>query len=115
MSLISKFIYLAQNKKKRRGVIDCALLLDKYLFISGWACDLTHPDDQQQLDIYAGNHLITTLQCEIFRQDLKELGYGRGRHGFSLNIDTNTFDKSFLTVLKVKFHDSRVKLDDSKL
>jgi SAM-dependent methyltransferase len=53
--------------------------------ISGWAHDPDRPNQPLELDIIVNDEKIANLKARIFRPDLKMLGYGDGRKGFSFN------------------------------
>jgi SAM-dependent methyltransferase len=56
--------------------------------VAGWAADLKTPSDPIRIDLYLDDRLHATLPCDAFRQDLKEAGYGDGRKGFVLPLDS---------------------------
>lgn len=56
--------------------------------VAGWAADLRTPNDPVRIDLYLDDRLHATLPCDAFRQDLKDAGYGDGRKGFVLPLDS---------------------------
>jgi SAM-dependent methyltransferase len=54
--------------------------------VLGWAADTTTPTAPIDVDIYLDDRLQATLRAGVFRQDLKDAGYGDGRKGFSLPL-----------------------------
>jgi hypothetical protein len=51
--------------------------------ISGWAWDPEKPDEPVEVDIYAGDELLTTITAEEFRQELVDARRGNGQHHFT--------------------------------
>jgi arylsulfatase A-like enzyme len=54
--------------------------------ITGWAWDPSRPDVPVRVDVYVDNHLLQTVTADVLREDLRDLGYGNGRHGFVLGL-----------------------------
>ena len=54
--------------------------------IAGWAADTKAPAAPLSVDVYINDCLHATLPADIFRQDLKDAGYGDGRKGFTLAL-----------------------------
>ena len=54
--------------------------------IAGWAQDVDHPDAPVCLDIYADGRPIAQVLANRYRADLKQAGFGRGRHGFEFTL-----------------------------
>jgi SAM-dependent methyltransferase len=54
--------------------------------IAGWAADTKAPIAPVIVDVYIDDRLQATLTADVFRQDLKDAGYGDGRKGFSLQL-----------------------------
>ena len=52
--------------------------------ISGWALDKHQPNSTLRIDLYEGHEYVATIEAHRFRQDLRDAGYGNGRHGFRL-------------------------------
>jgi membrane protein involved in D-alanine export len=52
--------------------------------ISGWAMDKHQPDAPLKVDLYDGSEYVTTISAHKFRQDLRDSGYGNGRHCFRM-------------------------------
>jgi hypothetical protein len=51
---------------------------------SGWALDKHQPNSALRIDLYEGKEYVATIDAHRFRQDLRDAGYGNGRHGFRL-------------------------------
>ena len=56
--------------------------------IAGWAADRKAPISPVIVDVYIDDRLEATLTADVFRQDLKDAGYGDGRKGFSLQLES---------------------------
>ncbi|HVT91463.1 MAG TPA: hypothetical protein VHD76_01365 [Bryobacteraceae bacterium] len=52
--------------------------------ISGWVWDSTQPNVSLNVDLYDNGAFLMTIPANQFRQDLYNLGYGNGNHGFSI-------------------------------
>lgn len=98
--LPSDFVFAICRSKKRRenpeeaqvslsskqhrfvGYID---LFDAHSVV-GWAADTTALAAPVSVDVYIDDRIQATLTADVFRQDLKEAGYGDGRKGFNLAL-----------------------------
>jgi hypothetical protein len=56
--------------------------------IAGWAQAMDYPEAPVCLDIYAGGRLIGQTLANGYREDLKRVGIGSGRHGFMFTPST---------------------------
>jgi hypothetical protein len=54
--------------------------------VVGWAADTTALAAPVSVDVYIDDQIQATLTADVFRQDLKEAGYGDGRKGFNLAL-----------------------------
>jgi hypothetical protein len=54
--------------------------------IAGWAADAKAFSAPLTVDVYVDDRLQGTLTADVFRQDLKDAGYGDGRKGFTLAL-----------------------------
>lgn len=52
--------------------------------ISGWALDKHQPNSPLRIDLYEEKEYITAIDADQFREDLREAGYGKGRHAFRI-------------------------------
>jgi len=50
--------------------------------ISGWALDKHQPDSPLSVDLYEEKEYVATIDADRFREDLRDAGYGNGRHAF---------------------------------
>ncbi|HEV2841967.1 MAG TPA: class I SAM-dependent methyltransferase [Chthoniobacterales bacterium] len=73
---------LSARERRFAGYID---LFDAHT-IAGWAADTTTPAAPISVDLFIDDRLQATLTADVFRQDLKDAGYGDGRKGFSLPL-----------------------------
>ena len=71
--------------------------------IVGWALQPDAPDWNVEILVHLGSDLIGQQKAAIYRQDLKNAGYGKGDHGFdvSLGRKISQADLSRLTVTAV--------------
>lgn len=60
--------------------------------ISGWVWDKNNPGSTLTVEILDGNTVVVTTNANIFRQSLKDLGYGSGNYGFSLPVPPSLRD-----------------------
>ena len=97
--LSSDFVFAICRSKERRedptaaqahppmgrqfiGYVD---LFDQHAIV-GWAADTKAPTTPVSVDVYINDRLQATLTADVFRQDLKDAGYGDGRKGFSIPL-----------------------------
>lgn len=57
-------------------------------FISGWAYDSRRPETPIEVEIYEGDHSLTTATAATFRQDLLAACKGDGKHSFDVPVPT---------------------------
>jgi uncharacterized repeat protein (TIGR01451 family) len=69
--------------------------------ISGWAGDVSNPDNTVNVDIYDGNTLIGTAPANMYREDLLNV-LGSPNHGFSFLTPASLKDGAVHTI-NVKF------------
>lgn len=74
--------HLSPSARRFVGYID---LLDQH-GVAGWAANTETPTAPLTVDVYIDDHLQATLTADLFRQDLKDAGYGDGRKGFMLAL-----------------------------
>lgn len=96
--LSSDFAFAICRSKERpeRGATsthsatDCQLVGYIDLFdqnaIAGWATNVNTPTVPVSVDVYIDDRLQATVLCDLFRQDVKDAGYGDGRKGFMLAL-----------------------------
>ncbi len=65
--------------------------------IRGWAFDPHQATKRIRIGIYLGEQCLFTFEADRMRQDLLELGFGDGRHGFDVAIPVELFATPLLT------------------
>jgi membrane protein involved in D-alanine export len=50
--------------------------------ISGWALDKHQPNSLLSVDLHEEKQYVATIDTDQFREDLRDAGYGNGRHAF---------------------------------
>jgi hypothetical protein len=80
--------------------------------ITGWAWDPSQPDTPVEVDIYDGDTKLTTVTADGFREDLKALGAGNGKHGFAIRTPDSLKDGKQHTV-RAKITKTNTELIDS--
>jgi hypothetical protein len=56
------------------------------LAVSGWAQNPDAPDAPVCLDVFAGRRRVARVLANMFRQDVRDAGFGAGYHGFECTI-----------------------------
>jgi hypothetical protein len=77
--------------------------------LHGWAWDPKRPNDPVKVDIYDGDHLVTTLVADKFRKDLAEVGIGDGKHSFEMVLPKELIDGKSHSI-RAKFSGKEVDL-----
>jgi hypothetical protein len=80
--------------------------------IFGWAWDKMHPDRTLQIDIYDGETRVATVPADQFRPDLRNYGYGNGKHAFSYLTPARLKDGKAHTI-RVKTSGTNIELPAS--
>lgn len=62
------------------GVVDRAT----HQQIAGWCWDPRHPDDPVQVEVLDGDAVVLTVTADMYREDLRNSGFGNGRHAFEI-------------------------------
>ncbi len=68
----------------------------------GWVFDATLPDESLAIQIYTGDFLLAEGVADIQRDDLKEVGFGNGQHGFELELQVPFLLSDKRCVIKIK-------------
>ena len=55
----------------------------------GWAQDMAAPEEPVCLDIFAGGERVGRVLANLHRADVRDAGFGSGRHGFEFVIPPN--------------------------
>lgn len=67
------------------GFVDATdFLPDGRFHVRGWAYDAAKPFDAVRLNVLSGDRIVASGVAGELRPDLKDLGYGSGRHGFNI-------------------------------
>ncbi|WP_031529586.1 T9SS type A sorting domain-containing protein, partial [Dyadobacter crusticola] len=53
--------------------------------IKGWAWDKNYPDKTLTVEIMEGSTIFGTVTASLYREDIKNKGYGTGNYGFNLS------------------------------
>ena len=59
--------------------------------LTGW-CRIPNNDDIVSVDIVVNGTKVITVRADIYREDLYELGFGSGKHGFCAVLPQTTLD-----------------------
>ncbi len=51
-------------------------------YVAGWAWDPRHSSAPVSVEVYDGDALLATIAADVYREDLRDAGKGKGRHGF---------------------------------
>lgn len=60
--------------------------------IAGWVINLANPEDQIVVMIWQNDQLIAAELANMYRSDLKEAGYGDGKHGFAIKLQLSNHE-----------------------
>ncbi len=98
--------YIGQARRRYEGVIDGVTGGCLY----GW-CRLTAAAEPVALDLLVDDQPCVTVLADGFRQDLLEVGFGAGYHGF--NIDLAEFRPRPDSVIRVRVAAHGIELQNS--
>lgn len=76
----------------------------------GW-CRLTGVTEPVALELFADGELLLRFAADVFRQDLRDAGYGEGRHGFFLDLAALRIAADAVVRVRVATHG--MELDNS--
>jgi hypothetical protein len=88
------------------GIIDG--IRDSILY--GW-CRLIGADDPVELELFADERFVRRLRAKEFRPDLRDAGFGMGKHGFF--FDLRELDLTPAAVIRVKVSNYGIELENS--
>ena len=89
--LPSDFVFaICRSKEHRGGAFVGYIDVFDQDRVAGWAADKKAPSAPIAVDIYVDDRLQATLTADMFRQDVKDAGYGDGRKGFNLPLGSGT-------------------------
>ena len=77
--------------------------------IYGWAWDASNPGRAVAVEIRHGEKLIGKVEASRFREDLKNIGVGDGRHAFEFELPDELRDAPSSDI-NIVFHESGVEL-----
>ncbi len=66
--------------------------------LSGWVIDSNDTDVVVEFEVFTGDEKVGEGCADIYREDLKNIGYGDGKHGFSVDLSSKIFSQSALTL-----------------
>jgi hypothetical protein len=64
-----------------------------WVYVRGWAWDSRQPNDPVQVEVYDGDRRLATVTADVFREDLRLVGKGNGRHGFFCPLTSHLHDR----------------------
>lgn len=70
----------AREVSRQNGILENVTCQE----ISGWAWDKRDPTGQVSVDIFDGKLYVDTIRADVFREDLRDAGYGNGQHAFHI-------------------------------
>ncbi len=94
-SLFSEKNLVAPTTHYFLGNIDA---LDKRR-LSGWIIDSKDTDATIEFEVYCGSDKVGEGTADVYREDLENIGYGDGKHGFSVDLGSKIFSKSVANIL----------------
>lgn len=56
--------------------------------VRGWACDRRHPNRSIEVEVLSNGIVVGRTLADTFRKDLQLSGFGDGRHGFELRLQS---------------------------
>ena len=60
--------------------------------VTGWVWDKNHPESSLKLDINDGGSRLATVTADQLRGDLRDVGLGTGKYGFSYSLPATVRD-----------------------
>jgi len=67
--------------------------------LSGWVIDSNDSDATIEFEVFAGSEKVGEGVANTYREDLKKIGYGDGRHGFAVDLNSKIFTGSVASIL----------------
>ena len=80
-------------------------------FVAGWAWNSAHPGTPLHVEVYDGDTLLTTVEANCFRPDLRDAGIGNGYHAFVCGLTGYIRDRR-QHIITVRVAGTRVCLPD---
>ena len=84
-------------------------------FLRGWAADRDQPGKALHLKFFLDDHLVAEGEASSQRDDLRQAGYGEGRHAFQFPVPTKAVFCAERLVVKTLKEGSEVVILDLKL
>ncbi len=72
--------------------------------LSGWVIDSNDSAATIEIEVFAGGEKVGEGVADIYREDLHRLGYGDGKHGFTVDLSSKIFTKSVTNILLREKH-----------
>ena len=66
--------------------------------LSGWVVDNNDHDAIVEFEVFCGDEKLGEGKAETYREDLEKLGYGHGRHGFSVDLNSKLYSQSVVNI-----------------
>jgi hypothetical protein len=85
-----------------------------YSHVAGWAANSLDPDGIVQVSIFVDGRRVVQTECNQFRSDLKEEGFGEGRHGFSYDFPIK-LEESSNKRIAVRFAENGVTIGNGEV
>jgi hypothetical protein len=98
--------YIAGSRRHYQGIIDGVIGGNLY----GWCC-LAGVADPVALDLFVDERPVLGFVADAFRQDLRDAGYGEGKHGFYLDIGKLGLRPH--SVIRIRVTEREIELDNS--
>jgi hypothetical protein len=85
-----------------------------YSHVAGWAADTSDPDGIVEVSIFVDGRKVVQTECNQYRPDLKEQGFGQGRHGFLYDFPVK-LDEASSRRIAVRFAENGITLDNGEV
>jgi glycosyltransferase involved in cell wall biosynthesis len=89
---LSLWKYSKNFKLAPRHAIKCTLDVCNEHGIIGWIADKNNPNQSVEIEIAIDKEVIIETTANIFRQDLANIGFVSGKHGFRVSVPDKFFD-----------------------
>jgi len=67
--------------------------------LSGWVIDSNETDKTIDFEVYSGGDKVGEGTANIYREDLEQIGYGDGKHGFTVDLTSKVFSQSVCKII----------------
>ena len=82
--------------------------------LHGW-CRLTGMAEPVALELFVDDRLALRFTADAFRPDLRDAGYGEGRHGFFLDLTSHAIPANAVVRIKVATHGTELENSGRRL